>query len=42
MAVERKDNINSQELLEKTLKDIRKQFGEGAVMKLGEKRSESS
>ena len=37
MAVEKRDAVSSQELLEKTLKEIKKQFGEGSVMKLGDK-----
>ena len=37
MATEKNVNKKPEDLLNETLKNIRKQFGEGAVMKLGER-----
>ncbi len=37
MAIEKNTNKSPEDLLNETLKSIRKQFGEGAVMKLGER-----
>lgn len=39
MATEKNVNKNPEDLLNETLKNIRKQFGEGAVMRLGERTS---